>query len=174
MHYKSNANLIFFLRSITLQKRYCKNIYNDTYFKNILSVPRTVFCFLLPVHVIFVEHWNYFRSKTRRTKSSQPPILSYSQIYEFRVFREIRFLYEWTNSRCQQDQKDTIVVEVSGIAAGKRNDGGPSRCGTTLLEIVSPFLPAFFVPPTTATTWIFSIQSAIYTLAYFEKQAFRI
>jgi len=174
MHYKSNANLIFFLRSITLQKRYCKNIQRYLFQKHTFS---SSYCFLFSFAGAcdFCRAlWNYFRSKTRRTKSSQPPIFYYSQIYEFRVFREIRFLYERTNSRCQQDQKDTIVVEVSGIAAGKRNDGGPSRCGRALLEIISPFLPAFFVPPTTATTWIFSIQSAIYTLAYFEKQAFRI
>lgn len=78
MHYKSNANLIFFLRSITLQKRYCKNIYNDTYLKNILSVPRTVFRFLLPVHVIFVEHFEiiFVQRPDEQSRANLPSFLT--------------------------------------------------------------------------------------------------
>lgn len=79
-------------------------------------ISKTYFQFLVLFFVFFCRCMWFLSSTLKlfsfkdQTNKVEPtsPILSYSQMYEFRVFREIRFLYERTNSRCQQDQKDTI------------------------------------------------------------------
>lgn len=149
IHYKSNANLIFFLRSITFQKGIAK-IYTT------ILITKTYFQFLVLFFVFFCRCM-WFLSSTLKSfsfKDQANKVEPSSHRFLLANIRVSRFPWnpilirrdEFTLR--QQDQKDNIVVEVSGIAASKRNGGGRSQCGTALLEIISPFLSAaFFIPP---------------------------
>lgn len=108
---------------------------------------------------------------------TSPPSLPYSRIHEFRVSIKPD---SYSNGRGElashrRDQKDTIVVEVSRVAAGRRN--GPSRCDSALLEIISSrllllffFFP--FLPPCRGDG--FSLSSRRYIPWRTSRQAFGI
>lgn len=123
----------------------------------------TLFPLSLTGHVICRALRYYSRRPGLKPKLLHPCSIS-SLLANTRVprFHKTRFLFERTRELAshRRDQKESIVVEVSRVAAGGRN-GGPSRCDSALLEIIfscpSPSFFFFSFPPCAATDFLYPV-----------------